>query len=145
MEPIDIRRSWTPLYRKKYIVKCLDMITYTTVKFDPAEVDRQVDGIRSKYNFKNIIVDLGIQWRLATGKTIAVPLVSTIQLCVNSYCLVYQVLHAKYPFPVPLSNFLGDDDITFVVARYNIDRPIYVIPFYLYLYKCNFTLNLFTN
>lgn len=123
---IDVRRSTSPYFRKAYTVKCLDMITYTYVTCDPAEVDGWIYDVRSIYDFNNIIVGLGIQWCPITSRTIGIPLVATIQLCVNSFCLIYQVLHSKYRFPTSLSNFLGDDGITFAIARYNIDRPLYV-------------------
>jgi ribonuclease D len=58
-----------------------------------------------------LIVGLDVEWR-PSFNSYQNP-VATLQLCVDSRCLIFQLIHAP-TIPTSLVNFLGDASVTFV-------------------------------
>ncbi|CAN0899980.1 Exonuclease 3'-5' domain-containing protein 2 [Linum grandiflorum] len=71
-----------------------------------------------RYLRHKLVVGLGVQWR-APYDTSA----STLQLCIGSRCLIYQLRHAGY-IPRSLERFLAHPDFTFVGVQNHRDAQM---------------------
>ncbi|CAN1243361.1 Exonuclease 3'-5' domain-containing protein 2 [Linum perenne] len=63
-----------------------------------------------RYLRHKLVVGLGVQWLASSSRSSAA---STLQLCIGSRCLLFQLRHAG-SIPRFLERFLADPDITFV-------------------------------
>ncbi|XP_047945373.1 exonuclease 3'-5' domain-containing protein 2-like [Salvia hispanica] len=91
-----------------YTVPCDSHRVRTTVTSEPSVVRRWVHAIRHRYSFHRhsgrLVAGLGVQW--VPGSAYA----ATLQLCVGSNCLIFQLSHA-HRCPAVLRRFLLDPDV----------------------------------
>ncbi|KAL8502328.1 hypothetical protein ACS0TY_021459 [Phlomoides rotata] len=70
---------------------------YTVVTCDPNNVTHWISKIMEEKCLPNQIVGLDIEWRPSSRSNVNHP-AATIQLCVDSSCLIFQFLHSP-PYP----------------------------------------------
>ncbi|RAL48651.1 hypothetical protein DM860_000971 [Cuscuta australis] len=63
-----------------------------------------------RHQFGRLVVGVGVQWNPSNGND---PPADTLQLCVGSRCLIFQLCHAR-TIPLILRRFLRDESNTFV-------------------------------
>ncbi|CAM0881962.1 unnamed protein product [Alopecurus aequalis] len=101
---------------------CEELIT-TTVTSSGAAVEGWVDELYSMYGSgpNEIIVGHDVEWRPSYGR-VQNP-AALLQLCVDSRCLIFQLLHADY-IPDALSGFLMDNQFRFVGVGVDADADL---------------------
>ncbi|CAN1155570.1 3'-5' exonuclease [Linum perenne] len=107
---IHSHRNYNPHREKNFTLHFYDHKIHTTVTSTPSIVRK---WIRHSLHFHRylrhkLVVGLGVQWRAPYGDS-----ASTLQLCIGSRCLIFQLRHA-HDVPTILERFLADPDITFV-------------------------------
>ncbi|CAN0899981.1 Bifunctional 3'-5' exonuclease/ATP-dependent helicase WRN [Linum grandiflorum] len=116
---IESHHDYNPRRERKFTLHFFDNHTIqTTVTSTPSVVRKWVrHSIHiHRYLRRKLVVGLGVQWR-APYNTSA----STLQLCVGSRCLIFQLRHARGQIPRILERFLEDPDVTFVGIRNHSD------------------------
>lgn len=100
--------------RKTYEVLFFGDSIHTTVTHDPATVSQWISEVESIHRGRlhHLIVGLDVEWRPSYNRNIENP-VATLQLCVGSRCLVYQLIHSP-GIPSSLTGFLSNPNYTFV-------------------------------
>ncbi|KAL1548879.1 exonuclease 3'-5' domain-containing protein 2-like [Salvia divinorum] len=96
-----------------YTVPCDSYHVRTTVTSEASVVRRWVHSIRFRHRFRRrdgcLVVGLGVQWVSRYA--------ATLQLCVGTNCLIFQLYHADH-CPAVLRRFLVDPDV-FLVGLWN--------------------------
>ncbi|KAJ4836087.1 hypothetical protein Tsubulata_929654 [Turnera subulata] len=92
-----------------YMVNLFNHRISTTVTATPSVVRRWINQTLHFYRFHRgrLVVGLGVQWVPSSDEA------ATLQLCVGSRCLIFQLLHTD-TVPLCLRRFLEDPDHTFV-------------------------------
>ncbi|XP_010268098.1 PREDICTED: Werner Syndrome-like exonuclease [Nelumbo nucifera] len=111
---IESHYNPNPSYQRTFSVTCYHHFIKTTVTSTPSVARNWLYNTLSIHRSRRhrLVVGLGVQWRPTfTPGTPLRP--STLQLCVGSRCLVFQIIHAK-SIPRALIRFLADPRTTFV-------------------------------
>ncbi|XP_078447007.1 3'-5' exonuclease-like [Wolffia australiana] len=99
-----------------FFLKVFGRQVCATVTMDPGAVRRWIYRIIYHHQFLyytgRLVVGLGLQWR-SDPRIGGRERVATIQLCVGSRCLIFQIIHAGR-VPRILERFLSNPDVTFV-------------------------------
>ncbi|PHT56243.1 hypothetical protein CQW23_04729 [Capsicum baccatum] len=100
---------------KQYDVIFDDTEIETIVTRDPAQVCSWINETEetNQCRLHRLIVGFDIEWRPNFYPGAGQNPVATLQLCVGTRCLIYQIIHAP-SIPWRLRNFLNDDDYRFV-------------------------------
>jgi len=86
---------------------------HTLVTQTPSMVDAWLSEIyQIQRSLRRLIVGLDVEWRPNFRENFENP-VATLQLCVDSRCLIFQIMHAPF-IPTSLVDFLGEASFTFV-------------------------------
>ncbi|CAN1147304.1 hypothetical protein LINPERHAP2_LOCUS15803, partial [Linum perenne] len=109
---IQTYQDCDPHRERKFNLHFFDHIIYTTVTSTPSVVRKWLRYMLHYYRYlrHKLVVGLGVQWLASSSRTSAA---STLQLCIGSRCLLFQLRHAG-SIPRFLERFLADPDITFV-------------------------------
>ncbi|CAI9261317.1 unnamed protein product [Lactuca saligna] len=99
---------------KQYEIKYLEYTLSTVVTIKPSSVDKWISDIEGTYHDRldSLVVGLDIEWLHNDSKKVE-HRAATLQLCVESSCLIFQIIHAT-EIPMSLKNFLNNPQYTFV-------------------------------